>query len=226
MSERPFVRFDAVLAATLGDLAGLKIVDIGCGSGTVTRKLASLGAEVTGVEPNAGQVAKAEAHGGGPRYVVGPAEAAGLETGAFDIVFFSRSLHHCADMAAALTEARRLLRPGGRIAVLEPDPDGPFTPVMRYIDDETAVYAQAQAALDAAVDAGSLERGPALRFATKYRVADVPAMIADLTTVDSGRSLAEADRPSFEAAFAAAHIADEKGGYIPDWSRMDVFTRL
>jgi ubiquinone/menaquinone biosynthesis C-methylase UbiE len=225
MSDRDFLPFDFVIDRTLGDIAGLAIADIGCGAGTVTRKLAGQGADLVGVEPNAAQVEKAEALGGGPRYVVAPGEATGLESGAFDVVLFSRSLHHAEDMDAALREACRILKPGGRIAVLEPDPEGPFTPVMAYVDDETAVYAQAQAALDAAVDDGRLERGPALRYATKYRVADVSAMLADLITVDSGRTLAEADRGAFEAAFSAAHIPDEKGGYIPDWSRMDVFTR-
>lgn len=226
MSNREFMPFDLVIDRTLGDIAGLAIADIGCGSGTVTRKLAARGADVVGVEPNAAQVEKAEALGGGPRYLGAPAEATGLDSQSLDVVPFSRSLHHAEDMDAALREACRILKPSGRIAVLEPDPDGPFTPVMAYVDDETAVYAQAQAALEAAVAAGLLERGPALRYATKYRVADVSAMLADLITVDSGRALAEADRGAFEAAFAAAHISDEKGGYIPDWSRMDVFTRV
>ena len=226
MSDREFLPFDFVIDRTLGDIAGLAVADIGCGSGTVTRKLAARGADLVGVEPNAAQVAAAEAKGGGPRYVVAPGEATGLDSQSLDVVLFSRSLHHAEDMDAALREACRILKPGGRIAVLEPDPDGPFTPVMRYVDDETAVYAQAQAALEAAVSGGRLERGPALRYATKYRVGDAEAMLADLITVDSGRTLAEADRDAFEAAFAAAHISDEKGGYIPDWSRIDVFTRV
>jgi len=226
MSDRAFVPFDHVISRTLGDIGGLRVVDIGCGSGAITRRLAALGADVTGVEPNAGQVAKADSLGGGPIYVVAPAEATGLESGAFDIAVFSRSLHHVGDKAAGLREACRLVRTGGRIAVLEPEADGPFYPVMRFVDDESAVYAQAQAALDGAVAEGLLTCGPSLRFATKYRVADVSALLADMITVDSGRTLAEADRPALEAAFDAAHVADEKGGYIADWSRMDVFGRV
>ena len=113
-----------------------------------------------------------ELPGVSPAVVLVIGEATGLDSQSLDVVLFSRSLHHAQDMDAALREACRILKPGGRIAVLEPDPDGPFTPVMRYVDDETAVYAQAQAALDAAVAAGLLERGPALRYATKYRVGD------------------------------------------------------
>ena len=225
MSNREFLPFSTIIARTLGDLNGVRAADIGCGSGNVTRKLADLGAEVTGVEPNADQVARARAQGGGPSYVVAPGEATGLEDGAFDVVLFSRSLHHAGDMAAALREACRILRPGGRVAVMEPEPEGPFTPIMAFVDDERPVYAKAQAALEAAVADSLLSRGPSLRFATKYRVRDAGAMLDDMITVDNGRSLAEADRPAFEAAFAAAHIDDDKGGYIPDWSRLDVFTR-
>ena len=226
MSEREFLYFNAVIERALGDLDGLEIVDIGCGAGAVTRKLAALGADVVGIEPNADQVAKAEAKGGGPRYAVAAAEATGLDGESFDLAFFSRSLHHAVDKPAAVREACRIVKPGGRIAVLEPEADGPFYPVMRFVDDESTVYAEAQAALEGAVAAGLLARGPSLRFATKYRVADVSAMLADMVTVDSGRVLAEADRAAFEAAFAAAHVPDAKGGYIPDWSRIDVFTRV
>ncbi|MEJ8573810.1 class I SAM-dependent methyltransferase [Microbaculum marinum] len=229
-NDREFLPFDTVLARALGDLAGLAVADIGCGSGAVTRRLARLGAEVTGVEPNAAQVAVAEEKGAEekgsrPRYVVAPAEATGLEPESFDLALFSRSLHHAGDMAAALAEARRIVRPGGRIAVLEPEAAGPFHPVMAFVDDEAPVYAQAQAALDAAVAAGDLTRAASLRFATKCRARDAEAMLADLITVDNGRSLADADRPAFEAAFAAALVPDDKGGHIPDFSRIDVFTR-
>ncbi len=225
--DRPeFLDFEEVIARSLGSIAGLEAVDIGAGSGRVTRRLAALGADVVGVEPNAEQVAKAEAEGGGARYLVATAEATGLDEGAFDLALFSLSLHHIPDMPAAIREARRLARAGGRIAVIEPIAPDPIYPTMRFIDDESAVYAEAQAALAAAVSAGALRHERTLRFAAKYRVETPDEMVADLVTVDSGRRLAEADRAPFEAAFAAAQERDEEGGFIPYWSRMDVYARL
>ena len=80
MSDREFLPFDFVIDRTLGDIAGLAVVDIGCGAGAVTRKLAARGADVVCVEPNASQVAKAEAKGGRARYVLAPGEATGLDS--------------------------------------------------------------------------------------------------------------------------------------------------
>lgn len=225
VSGREFLNFATVVERMLGDLTGLKVVDIGSGTGPVTRRLAQFGADVVGVEPNADVVAMAEAKGGGPAYVTAPAEATGLGDGAFDLAFFSNSLHHVPDMAAGLREACRITRAGGRIAVMEPEAPDPFFPIMRHIDDESAVYTQAQAALADAVSAGLLRRTGNLHYAAKYRVASLQAMLENLITVDSGRSLADDDRPAAEAAFADAFVPDEKGGYIPTWSRLDVFER-
>lgn len=225
MSDPEYLELDALLHRTLGALNGLDAADIGAGSGRVTRSLAALGANAVGVEPNADQAAQAQAEGGGPTYVAAPAEATGLAAQAFDLVVFSLSLHHLGDMAAGLREACRLTRPGGRVAVIEPVAPDPIHPVMRFIDDESAVYAAAQAALEDAVAEGALRRELTLRFASKYRIADADAMIADVIAIDSRRSLADADAPAFRAAFAAAHRTDDEGGYLPYWARIDVFAR-
>ena len=225
MCERPYLNFNAVVENVLGNMDGLKVVDIGAGTGRVTRKLASLGACVFGVEPNASHVETAEAEGGGARYVLAPAEATGLESGEFDVTLFSYSLHHVADMEAAIREACRLTRMNGRIAVLEPEAPDPAYPAMRFIDDERAVYAQAQTALGDAAASGLLEHVRTVRFASKYRVETPTDMLNDLVSVDGDRKLADADRPAFEAAFSATLKRDQVGGYIPQWSRADLFLR-
>lgn len=222
-----FLEFDDVLQRMLGDLRGLSVLDIGAGTGRVTRQLASLGADVVGVEPNPAQVARAEAQVEGRRlrYVRASATETGLDDESVDIALFSLSLHHIDDMAAGLREACRVTRPGGRIVVIEPVAPDPLFPVMRFIDDESAVYAEAQAALGEAQAAGALAPQDSLLFADKYRVDTAAEMIDDLVTIDSGRRLAESDREAFEAAFLRARRQDAAGGYLPYWSRFDVFIR-
>ena len=225
MCERPNLNVKAVVKKLLGDVSGLKIADIGAGTGRVTRQLASLGARVFGVEPNASLVELAEAAGGGAEYVVAPAEATGLESGEFDVSLFSFSLHHVADMEAAIREACRLTRVNGRVVVIEPEAPDPIHPVMRFIDDESAVYDQAQAALSDAISSKILEHVRTVRFASKYRVETPIDLINEMVSVDGRRKLADADKPAFETAFSAALKQDEVGGYIPCWSRADLFSR-
>lgn len=232
MTEYPDLASDALLRAALGDLSGLALADLGAGSGRVSRLCAALGATVTGVEPNAEAVAAARAHGGeggeggGPAYVRASAEATTLAPESVDIALFSLSLHHCPDMPAALAEARRITRAGGRIAVLEPVAPDPLWPVTRYIDDETAVLERAQESLAAALASGALAHRATRRAADKYRVADADALLEDMMSVDPARRLDPADRPAFEAAFAAAAAQDADGVYIPHWLRLDLFERL
>ena len=225
MSDRPYLKFKAVAGRLLGDIGGLKIVDIGAGNGRITRQLASLGARVYGVEPNASLVESAVAEDDGVQYVVAPAEATGLKTGEFDVSLFSFSLHHVADMEAAIHEACRLTRVNGRIVVVEPEAPDPIHPVMRFIDDESAVYDQAQAALSDAVSEVLLEHLRTLRFASRYRVETPADLVNDMVSVDERRKLADADRQTFGSAFSAALKHDQVGGYIPCWSRADLFSR-
>ena len=216
--SRPYLTQVEALTEALGPLTGLKIADIGCGSGGPTRAMVAAGADATGVEPNDTARAAAVAEGG--TYVKGTAEATGLPGGAFDLAVFTMSLHHAADPAAALSEARRLLKPGGRIAAIEPDGDDPLHPLFAYIDDERPVLAAAQTA----IDASGLTRMKSLPFAEKYRVASPAEMLDHMIGVNSERSFDEADRPAFESAFAAALLSDAEGPYLSCQIRLDLLT--
>jgi SAM-dependent methyltransferase len=65
------------------------------------------------------------------------------------LVLFVFSLHHVprAKLAGAIAEARRLLRPGGRLYIAEPLAQGPHQYIVELFHDETAVRAAATAAL-------------------------------------------------------------------------------
>jgi ubiquinone/menaquinone biosynthesis C-methylase UbiE len=223
MDTRPLFTTAEALTAALGDVSGLNAVDLGAGSGAASRALAGLGARVTGIEPDAAARTRAVAAGGGPDYVEGTAEATGLPGRSADLVLFSMSLHHCADAPAALAEALRLLRPEGRLAVLEPEAPDPMWPVMRWIDDEAAAYAEAQAALAACARGAGLRARPTLRYQARYRVETVEDMIADLVAVDGTRRVDPEGRARMATAFAEAHRSDAEGGYLPFWLRLDTF---
>jgi len=224
--ERPMKETSHVLQDMLGDIAGLKALDIGAGDGAVTSVLAELGAEATGLEPNPDLAERARARGMAADVIVASAEAMGPMADVFDLAVFSMSLHHVPNMANALKEAHRVTKSGGRILVIEPEADDPMAPVMGFIDDESALLAAAQRALLEAARDGLIRPGASLRFWQKYRVSTPDDMLADVISIDSDRSLKPADRGAFEAAFATAFVEDEAGGYLPYWGRADLFSCL
>ena len=226
LAAPPYLDFETVLARALGSLQGLRVLDMGAGRGDVTRRLAAAGADVTGVEPSREALDAALQSGGGPSYVLAGAEATGLASAAFDLVFFSKSLPHCPDMTAALVESIRLLRPAGRIAVLEPVSPDPFWPVMRHLDDESAVHAEAITAIEAQVAGGFCRREAQLLFATKFRTESVDALVDLLLSVDPRRRLDAEGRAAMERAFAGACETDAVGRFIPHWLRLDVLRAL
>ncbi len=172
----------------VGDLlpvAGLKVADIGCGAGALSRKLCELGATVLAVEPDPIQAEKNRAAEPPPglTFVEAGAERLPAESGSLDGVFFFRSLHHVPKplMAAAMAEAARVLKPeGGFLCVVEPGMTGSHFQVMRPFHDETEVRIAAQAALseEAAPRFGRVDR---YRFVQHPRHADFEAMVTRVT---------------------------------------------
>lgn len=89
--------------------------DCGAGSGQASVALAEHFASVVATDSSAAQVAQAAAHAG-VEYRVAPAEASGLEAGSVDLVTVAQALHWF-DVSAFFDEVRRVLRPGGVVAV-------------------------------------------------------------------------------------------------------------
>jgi SAM-dependent methyltransferase len=122
----PAHAIDAVLAG-LGDPARLVAADVGAGTGISARLLADRGLRVLAVEPNRAMREAAEPH---PRvdWREGTAEASGLPAGSVDLVLCAQAFHWFRPQEA-LAEFRRVLRPGGRVALLwnERDESDPTT---------------------------------------------------------------------------------------------------
>jgi len=112
----------------LGLRAGARLLDLGCGLGDVAVALAEdLGptGEVVGIDASAAMLTVArERSVGAPcpvRFSIGDAMALDEPDGSFDAVRCERTLQWLADPEAAVTEMARVLRPGGRLALIDTD---------------------------------------------------------------------------------------------------------
>ncbi len=137
----PPAAIDALLDG-LGDPADVVVADLGAGTGISSRLLAERGAQVLAIEPNQAMREAAEPH---PRveWIAASAEHTGLGEASTDLVTAFQAFHWF-DQRAALDETVRILRPGGRAAVIynERDERDPFTAaygdlVRTYQTDET-----------------------------------------------------------------------------------------
>lgn len=95
----------------LAPQAGERILDLGCGDGTLTAEIAAAGAEVVGVDASTEQVAAARARGLDVRVADGARLPFAAE---FDAVFSNAALHWMTDPNAVIAGVGRALRPGGR----------------------------------------------------------------------------------------------------------------
>jgi SAM-dependent methyltransferase len=108
---------------------GMKVADFGCGVGVVSRMLATLVGEsghVTGIDLAAPQVEQARAlcNRDGLRnttFLAAPADATGLPSNTFDLVYCRFLLLHVPDPVACLHEMRRVLKPGGVLVIEDGD---------------------------------------------------------------------------------------------------------
>ena len=122
----PAEALDAIFAE-MGDAAALTVADLGAGTGISSRLLADRGARVLAVEPNAAMREAAAPHAG-VTWLAATAEATGLDEASVDVVTVFQAFHWF-DHRRALREIVRILRPGGRGAVVynERDESDPFT---------------------------------------------------------------------------------------------------
>lgn len=102
--------------------AGLDVLDVGCGQGIDLIGYAQAGAIVTGIDltPRHVELARRhlEAFGLAGEVVLGDAEQLPFADASFDRVSSNGVLHHTPDMAAALREIHRVLRPGGEARII------------------------------------------------------------------------------------------------------------
>lgn len=216
-------RIDGLLAA-LGPVAGLEIVDVGCGEGEVARALAERGAVVRGYDPFIAGTDWIPCGAGSYRLSRATADAIPEPDASADLVLFVFSLHHVpgTQLAGAMAEARRLVRPSGRLVVAEPLAQGWSQYVMEPYHDETAVRKAASEAL--ALHAAPIFASEQVyRYAERRSVASFDAFAARAIEGMRFNGYTEADvlspevRRRFDEAFAAT------GGKFDQPIRVNVF---
>src|SRR3954454_7652786 len=126
-------------------IEGRTVVDIGCGDGAIVRKLRAAGADALGVDIDVSAAKERDPDG---LYLQGGAEALPLADQSVDVAILLKSLHHVPDPHAAFPELRRVVK--GAVFIAEPLAEGDFFELLRPVDDETAVRATAQEAIQAA----------------------------------------------------------------------------
>jgi SAM-dependent methyltransferase len=132
--------FDAIVPAP-----GRRTLELGCGEGRVTRDLTQRGHQVVALDISATLVTAASAADPFGVYVLGDAAALPFADGSFDLVVAYNSLMDVDDMPAAVSEASRVLEPGGRLSVCvthptadagkfeSKDPEAPFVIAGSYL---------------------------------------------------------------------------------------------
>ncbi len=108
-------------ASRLDSLAGLRLLDIGCGGGILSEPLVRLGAAVVGADPSERNIAVAQQHAAQSGLTIDyrntTAEALAQAGETFDVVLAMEVVEHVADLGLFVDVAAAMVKPGGLMFV-------------------------------------------------------------------------------------------------------------
>jgi ubiquinone/menaquinone biosynthesis C-methylase UbiE len=136
LMTRLLARREAWLDARLATLPrGAQVLDVGCGSGATSLRLAQKGFRVTGIDISDARIEEAQerarAAGLTVTFLRGDAESLDFRAESFDAVCATAILHHLPDVERDLVLFRGLLKPGGCVIATEPGLLNPLAFVRR-----------------------------------------------------------------------------------------------
>lgn len=199
------------LVAAAGIGPGMRVLDVGAGSGYATLPAAETGAEVVACDPTPELLATGERHardrGIAVRWEVADAQALPFADGEFDVVLSCIGAMFAPDQQATARELMRVCRPGGTVVMANWDPDGAvgrfFNVVHRYAEPSPSDDGPSPLAWGDPEHVAALLRGNEVHTARKrVRVefagpADAlaahylryfPPLVATLAVLDSARA--------------------------------------
>ncbi|MFH0846709.1 MAG: class I SAM-dependent methyltransferase [Chloroflexota bacterium] len=123
-----------------------EVLDLGCGRGQVTARLSRSGLNCIGIDPSLKFLTQAKSFA---PVVLATGDNLPFIKSCFDIVILKEVIHHLSHPREVLAEARRCLKPGGFLWVLEPVEDDPILrfgrnlhPYWQGVKVETRLYSQ------------------------------------------------------------------------------------
>lgn len=144
--ERQMGRWSQRLASPFTDFAGVgsgeRVLDMGCGTGTLTAEVVrrDRGSSVVGLDCSEAYVNHARHHiGDGGRFLVADGAVLPFPDAAFDRSFSQLVLHFVPDPVSAISELRRVTRPGGVVAATVWDAGGGVMVNRLFCDTAAAV---------------------------------------------------------------------------------------
>lgn len=228
--DLPVAAANDIITATF-DLAGRRVVDIGCGKGGPTIHMARQGATVLGIDPDASRIAAAREAAAKASVEVtfekGIAQSLPVADGALDMAVFTNSLHHVPvdAIADALREAARALKPGGTLMALEPVPAGPEFEIQKLWNDETAVRQRAYEELGRAGDYGLVAQEEVF-YGNAGRYRDFADFEAQLTSRNEKHAAAFAQHgPVIRERFEAQARRDGEDNVFEKATRINVLVK-
>jgi ubiquinone/menaquinone biosynthesis C-methylase UbiE len=161
----------AAFLVTVPFPSGAQVLDVGCGTGVLTRQLARHPqvATVVGVDPAPGLLATARnlaADFGNVTFTEADGRALPITPASIDVVVFDSTLSHVLESDRALGEALRVLRPGGWVAIF----DGDYATTTVALDEHDPLQACVDAMMASSVtDRRIVRRLPTLVRACGFR---------------------------------------------------------
>ncbi len=207
------------IVAEFGLGAASTVVDVGAGTGKLTRQLTPTGARVVAVEPSPGMLVVLAATVAGAHPVGAAAERLPLRDGAADAVVAAQAFHWF-DAPVAAAEVARVLRPAGGLALIwnerESDswPWSVIEPVYDHYRAAAPQYSRDTWRWEAALEA-SPQFGPVTHLRYPHPVVQPAAdVVARVTSTSFVADLPEAERTRI-AARVTEILRDADGGADP-----------
>jgi 2-polyprenyl-3-methyl-5-hydroxy-6-metoxy-1,4-benzoquinol methylase len=120
----------ATILQNIGSANLGRVLDVGCGNGKLLDALSRRSSELTGIDASAAAIELARKRVPKANLMVADVQhTLPFSDAAFDIVFMLDVLEHLQSPVRAVSEAGRVLRPGGRLAITTPNANSP----MRYV---------------------------------------------------------------------------------------------